>query len=162
VVAGLAAARALVRCGVTGVRIKWPNDLVLGSRKVAGLLAESFGGEGFCVVGVGLNLDLGEGLPPDLREIATDLAREVPGTDLLEAAAGVVREVAGSLLEGSRDPRVDPEEIAPLLVRDREIRVGGLLGRPEGVEPEGELRLRAPDGTLHRVRCGEVIRADRD
>ncbi|HOU53635.1 MAG TPA: biotin--[acetyl-CoA-carboxylase] ligase [Myxococcota bacterium] len=162
VVAGLAVARALTRSGVVGVRIKWPNDLILGGRKVAGLLAESVATEGFCVVGVGLNLDLGDGLPPDLRAIATDLAREAPGTHPLDVVTEVVLEVVGCLLGASRDPQVDSQEIDVLLDRDREVQIGDLRGRPEGVEPGGELRLRASDGTLHRVRCGEVVRADRD
>jgi len=162
VVAGLAAAQALLRCGVTGVRIKWPNDLVLRERKLAGLLAESSASEGFCVVGLGLNVDLGEELPPELREIAIDLARGAPEADPLEVAAEVVLAVAGGLARASRDPRVDPAEIDPLLLRDREVEVGDLRGRPEGVEPGGELRLRAADGSLHRVLCGEVVRADRD
>jgi BirA family biotin operon repressor/biotin-[acetyl-CoA-carboxylase] ligase len=60
---------ASVRC-----RIKWPNDVVLDHRKLAGILIESRPQEGWAVVGIGLNVDTREDeLAPELRETATSL-----------------------------------------------------------------------------------------
>jgi BirA family biotin operon repressor/biotin-[acetyl-CoA-carboxylase] ligase len=54
--------------------IKWPNDVRIGGRKLAGILVERGAG---CVVGIGLNANLGrEELPPPLSQTATSLSRE--------------------------------------------------------------------------------------
>jgi BirA family transcriptional regulator, biotin operon repressor / biotin---[acetyl-CoA-carboxylase] ligase len=62
-----------------GARIKWPNDVLLSGRKVAGILVETkaFGTHKACVVGVGINChQRAEGFPPDLRTAATSLDLE--------------------------------------------------------------------------------------
>ena len=76
-VAGLALARALDGLGVDA-ELKWPNDLLLGGRKLAGMLCESRrraeGTQAF-VLGVGVNVaQRVEDFPPELREEATSLA----------------------------------------------------------------------------------------
>src|SRR5215207_4768847 len=55
-------------------RIKWPNDVLLDGRKVAGILAEGRPQEGWVVLGIGLNVAVErDELPPELRELATSL-----------------------------------------------------------------------------------------
>ena len=76
--AGIAVARV---CG-EAARIKWPNDVLLDDRKVAGILAEGRPQEGWAVLGIGVNvaLDVGE-LPPELHATAATLgltAADVP------------------------------------------------------------------------------------
>ncbi len=73
----VAAARALERCGVRGVGVKWPNDLVHDWRKLGGILVETSGemsGPTAAVVGVGINYRLGEGLASRIDQPATDVA----------------------------------------------------------------------------------------
>ena len=53
-----------------GVGIKWPNDVWIGSRKVAGILVEA--GQDFAVVGIGINVNIGL-FPPQLAALATSL-----------------------------------------------------------------------------------------
>src|SRR5207248_5380774 len=53
-------------------RIKWPNDVWIDGRKVAGILVEGRPQEGWAVVGIGLNVTTAE-FPAELREIATSL-----------------------------------------------------------------------------------------
>ncbi|HZP66730.1 MAG TPA: biotin--[acetyl-CoA-carboxylase] ligase [Rudaea sp.] len=81
-VAGIATVEALGDCGATELGLKWPNDVQVGGRKLAGILVE-LGGEflGPChaVIGIGINLRLAEDLPID--QPSTDLAR-VCGTPL--------------------------------------------------------------------------------
>jgi BirA family biotin operon repressor/biotin-[acetyl-CoA-carboxylase] ligase len=75
-------AEALGRVGSHQTRIKWPNDLVLGGRKVAGILLESRqNGSGRThIIGTGINCHQGAGgFPPELRQTATSLDR-VSGT----------------------------------------------------------------------------------
>lgn len=70
-VAGLAAARALIAAGGIDVRLKWPNDLLVGGRKLGGLLAET-NGRGALVVGLGVNVRQTE-FPSDLADLATSV-----------------------------------------------------------------------------------------
>ena len=70
----LAAALALTDVVGEPARIKWPNDVVIDDRKLAGILAES-DGAGAVVVGMGCNID-GAWFPPDLRDTATAIAIE--------------------------------------------------------------------------------------
>src|SRR5690606_21943636 len=72
--AALAVAQALDRWTAGTVKVKWPNDLLLGNRKFGGILCEaSWAGStlGHAIVGVGLNVLHTPGdFPPDLRETA--------------------------------------------------------------------------------------------
>jgi BirA family biotin operon repressor/biotin-[acetyl-CoA-carboxylase] ligase len=69
---GEAVVRALAGCGVEHVQVKWPNDVVVDDRKLAGVLAEA-DGTGAVVVGMGLNVRA-DWFPAELRNIATAFA----------------------------------------------------------------------------------------
>ena len=86
---GLAAAEALEAAGVAEVAVKWPNDVLLAGRKVAGILAEGPAG-GLIAVGIGINANGSPAdLPEELRERATfaseQLGRELDLDDLADA-----------------------------------------------------------------------------
>lgn len=70
-VAGLAAARALIAAAGVEVRLKWPNDLLVGGRKLGGLLAEA-DGRGALVVGLGVNVRQAR-FPSELAGLATSV-----------------------------------------------------------------------------------------
>jgi len=71
---GVAASEAVAAVGGFDAGLKWPNDLVVDDRKLAGILAEasgtSTGGAGAVVVGMGLNL-LSDAFPPEIADTAT-------------------------------------------------------------------------------------------
>lgn len=69
--AGVAAARAATAAAGVEIRLKWPNDLMAGSKKTGGILTES-DGRGALVVGLGLNVRQ-DSFPEDIRETATSL-----------------------------------------------------------------------------------------
>lgn len=78
-VAALAVLDALIRHGLRDVRIKWPNDVLVANRKIAGILVESvFKGASLSrvVVGIGLNVHQTE-FPEDVRYLATSVALSV-------------------------------------------------------------------------------------
>jgi BirA family transcriptional regulator, biotin operon repressor / biotin---[acetyl-CoA-carboxylase] ligase len=63
-----------------GCRIKWPNDVWVEERKLAGILIETKVQENWAVIGVGLNLSIApEELPPDLRDTAVSLFGSTTG-----------------------------------------------------------------------------------
>jgi BirA family biotin operon repressor/biotin-[acetyl-CoA-carboxylase] ligase len=79
-VAGIALANALSDCGVTGFGLKWPNDVVVAGRKLAGILVEAGGeflGPSHAVIGIGVNCRLPVGL--ETGQPTTDLARTCVG-----------------------------------------------------------------------------------
>ena len=164
IAAGLAAARAVRR--VAGVRpeIRWPNDLDLDGRKIAGVLAET----GFlrdrpelAVVGFGMNLGPvavpGEAsLPPGW------LPR---GTSRVRLASGLVaafRETVALLAEDPRELRECWESFSPT-ARDRrcEVRFRGraaAVGCTAGLAAGGGLRVRFAGGADTVVHASEAIR----
>ncbi len=74
---GIALIRALHHFGVTQAQLKWPNDVLIGREKLAGILIELQGdmeGPSVAVIGVGINLNLPNSLKQHIDQPATDLA----------------------------------------------------------------------------------------
>src|SRR5207244_5535102 len=91
--AGVAAAEAAGEWGVDA-RLKWPNDLVVGERKVGGVLVEASAGTGgleTAVVGIGINMALDPAsVPPELRGAITSVRAEAGRDPGIAAAAAAV------------------------------------------------------------------------
>lgn len=144
---------------------KWPNDVLVGGAKIAGILLEASGGArgaaDWVVVGCGVNV---AGHPDIAGLVAADLAAE-SGLDL---TAGTVLPVVLNALREWRQ-RWETAGIAP--VRDAWLaRARGLgediivrlpqeevRGRFEGLDDGGALLLRLPDGTLRPISAGDVF-----
>ena len=76
--AGVAVARALQKCGVDGLSLKWPNDIIADGKKLGGILIESRGiTKGHCdiVIGIGVNVRLPEQVHAMIGQPYTDLSR---------------------------------------------------------------------------------------
>jgi BirA family biotin operon repressor/biotin-[acetyl-CoA-carboxylase] ligase len=103
----VAVSQALERCGVAGVGVKWPNDLVAGWKKLGGILVETSGdllGPTAAVIGVGVNHRLDESLLARIDQPAVDvasLADEPPSRNDLLAA--LVAGLAGALARFERE-----------------------------------------------------------
>ncbi len=163
--AGLAAAEALeALCGAK-VRIKWPNDLYLNGKKLAGILTELVSERQTAVVGVGINAAQ-TAFPPELRETATSLAGEgfvPPGRERLirEILARTDRWVyeEGALLrqDGRFSARIN--ERAFLTGRRVTRTAGGetVSGTALRIEPDGALAVLTDGGDVCRITFGEVL-----
>ena len=91
-IAGLAVAEALDRLGVAA-EVKWPNDVLIGGRKLCGILVEAT--DEHAVVGIGLNVGM-ESLPAELEETATSLRMEGrPDLSREEVLAMVLNALSG-------------------------------------------------------------------
>ncbi|KYG05623.1 biotin--acetyl-CoA-carboxylase ligase [Sorangium cellulosum] len=143
------------------VRLKWPNDVLAGGRKLAGILVEAqLRGESVSsvIVGVGLNVHASS-FPPELSGRATSLAmlgiddvpRELLAAELLQAIGdAAARFEAGRLAPFAEDlARMD-------WLRGRRVEVAGVAGVAAGIDPEGHLLIRGGDGVLRAVAAGEV------
>jgi len=149
----------------TGLRpaIKWPNDLLLDGKKLAGILSEigQAGERLYAVVGIGLNVNVDFAPWPELREQATSLrealGRPVPRVPLLQEILRRI-ETAYDRLRAGHSPH--EEWAANLATLGREVRVitseGVIGGRASAVDPEGALELTLTDGTTRRVLVGDV------
>jgi BirA family biotin operon repressor/biotin-[acetyl-CoA-carboxylase] ligase len=168
-VIGVCALRALTALNVRNLGLKWPNDLLVGERKLGGVLidlrAES-GGPAYVVIGIGLNVALGEVL---LRKIAqaglaaTDLASAGLATGsrnriaaaligaCLEGLAGFEREGLKSFMEEWR--RADALRGRPIEVRSAEGTTA--RGFARGIDVHGALMLETPGG-VKRFISGDV------
>lgn len=162
--AGVAVAEALVASGVVPA-LKWPNDVLVDGKKVAGILTEMSADVDrvhHLVVGIGVNLN-GCQFPDELAAIATSVA--------LARGAPVVRaELAAILcarLEHWFDQFVGDGPAAVVAAWKQHARFFGrrvhvssgrdqLDGVAEDLEDDGALRLRLDDGRAARVVAGEI------
>jgi BirA family biotin operon repressor/biotin-[acetyl-CoA-carboxylase] ligase len=146
--------------------IKWPNDLMLGDRKMAGILAETaWDGERLVVVvGAGANVRLGAADLASLGPFATSLELEAGrAVDRGELFLAFMRRIDAWL------PRSLPDLHAKWHARlwgcGQRLRLRGGAGRPEqeqevvvlGADLDGSLRLRLPNGAELRTISGELI-----
>src|SRR5262249_23777286 len=135
---GVAMADAVERVAGFAPALKWPNDLVVGERKLAGILAEADGGA--VVVGIGVNVNWDE-FPSDLAETATscnlEAGRDVDRRELLTAFLIELRD------RYARLEHVPGEYQRRLATLGRRVRVegagGDIVGRAVGVGDSGEL-----------------------
>jgi len=146
--------------------IKWPNDIYLGHRKVAGILAESgtdANNQPFAVVGIGVNVNHElRDFPRELEDKAGSL-RMATGRviDRPTLAAALLREMDARLPQMSADfPRIVAEVTRRSLLLGRwvQLRAGHTIleGRAESLDADGHLLLRKTDGSLSRLTAGEV------
>ena len=156
--AGLAVAEAIERFGVhTG--IKWPNDVWIGGRKVAGILVEA--GPDFAVIGIGLNVNT-ISFPAGVAEIATSLQIEtgfpLPREEVLAAIIekfALRRGQIGDDFEGLI--KALGERCVLTGKRISLTTAGGQLsGTMEGISPAGELLLRTATGVERLIKADEV------
>jgi BirA family transcriptional regulator, biotin operon repressor / biotin---[acetyl-CoA-carboxylase] ligase len=135
-----------IECGV-----KWPNDVLVEGRKLAGVLIEARPQDGWAVIGVGLNLSIEEEeFPEELRETATSLraisiaaASEILDSRLCEWVAAD----ANAVLTAWR---------ARDALRGREVAWDGGSGIADGVDDRGYLVVTTPGGGRITVGAGEV------
>lgn len=159
-IAGVAVARALDRCGAAGARLKWPNDVLLGGRKVAGILTQvASGARGALVAGIGLNVSQDEaGLGP-LRPAATSLALEGVTADRLDVLALLVEELDRAFAAEPDAVLAEWRSRSDVLGRQVRVERAGepaILGVAAGLDPDGALRVETAYG-LERILAGEVV-----
>jgi BirA family biotin operon repressor/biotin-[acetyl-CoA-carboxylase] ligase len=131
--------------------LKWPNDVWIGERKLAGVLIEGRPEEDWAVIGIGLNIDIPEGsFPAELRSTATSL-REVG----FAAALDAVNAALGRWVDEDT-PRVLAEFRRRDALAGRRISWSDGSGVADGVDDAGHLLVRSDSGDRLALGAGEV------
>ena len=166
--AGVAVAEAVLELGVLS-ELKWPNDVLVGGRKLAGILAEaSSGGAGveWVVLGIGVNVaTAGGSLPEALRETATSLVDSgAHGANATQVAAATLARLAvwyDALREApERVVAAWRSHAVPWWGESVVVRTSGgeRRGRLAAVDADGALVLETEAGERVRLVSGEVSR----
>lgn len=148
----VAAVAVAESCGEDSL-IKWPNDVLVGGRKVAGVLAEGRPHEGWAVLGIGVNVAVDvSGLPEELHEKAGSLGRTPADVEpFLSSLLGALERAftlsAEELLNAwrSRDALLGSE-----------ISWSGGAGVARGIDGEGRLVVELPGGGRTTLNAGEI------
>jgi BirA family biotin operon repressor/biotin-[acetyl-CoA-carboxylase] ligase len=167
----IAAATALTRAlhGHTGLtpEIKWPNDVLIHGRKVAGILTElsaELDRVRHVILGLGVDVNLAASdFPADLRKPATSLKLETGRHfDRAALAVEILRELDkdyARVCSGHFEAIAGEwEEQCTTIGRDVIIRIGAreVRGRAESLDADGALLLRTEHGHLERIIGGDV------
>jgi BirA family biotin operon repressor/biotin-[acetyl-CoA-carboxylase] ligase len=135
-----------IRCAV-----KWPNDVWLEGRKLAGVLIEAKPQAGWAVIGIGLNLAIElEEFPLELRETATSLG----GASAEEARGALNRRLEHWLT--ADPPAVLEEWRSRDALKGREVSWDGGGGVAEGIDDSGDLVVLGAGGERFVLGAGEV------
>jgi BirA family biotin operon repressor/biotin-[acetyl-CoA-carboxylase] ligase len=165
--AAVATADAIRKFSGLHALIKWPNDILLRDRKVAGLLNEIYSETDyihFVILGIGINLNMDEKrFPKEIREVATSLKREVKQTISRKAFLQTLLEELEEwyeifLKEGETAILKAWRERAQ--IKGRRVKVNSfgetLVGVAVDVDSDGTLIVKMEDGKEKRVVAGDV------
>jgi BirA family biotin operon repressor/biotin-[acetyl-CoA-carboxylase] ligase len=165
-IAGIASAETLLdRFPGLDVHIKWPNDILLGRKKVAGILTEissDMDRVGYVVSGMGLNVN-GRVFPAEIASIATSLALETGGpldrADLVRGYLQRHERWYDAFLAGDA-PRILKRWKSLSRTLGSRVAVDGPGGRIQGlardIDRDGSLLVEDDRGELHAVFSGDV------
>ncbi|GIK28024.1 MAG: biotin--[acetyl-CoA-carboxylase] ligase [Chloroflexi bacterium] len=158
---GLVVADALVKIGVSDVRLKWPNDVLIGRRKVAGILAESeWDGSNLrgAILGIGVNF-AGDFATSELNAQAVSITSALGHEP--DPAAFFAHLIAAYDARTSQlgTPALFETWRSKLWTIGQKVRVESsppVDGIAEDVSPLGALMVRSVDGRLHTVMAADV------
>lgn len=154
-ITAIAVEQALTKQGIEGISLKWPNDVYLNGRKLAGILLEARQPQpGFCqiVIGVGLNVSLSERDALGIEQPWAALTQFKPDVSRNEIAAGLLTELLNRIEDFQRDGFGDWAGYWSErdIFQDQAVQVlspaGDKNGVVKGVNRRGELMLMTEKG----------------
>jgi BirA family biotin operon repressor/biotin-[acetyl-CoA-carboxylase] ligase len=166
-ITSLAVAKTISQLLNLKTKVKWPNDVLIKTKKVCGILTEANTREktiNFVVIGIGINANIElHSLPPQIRENATslkqELKREINREQLLQVLLEKMEHYYLMLLKGKFDLILKEwKTLCDFL--GSHVEVTTLKEKIEGVaidiDKNGALIIKLQDGTLRRVLSGDV------
>ena len=158
---GLAAAETIARATDLQPDLRWPNDVMLGDKKTAGILVQLV--DSVAIAGLGINVNH-PAFPPGIAGEATSLrlatGRTQSREDLLVCLLLTIDSFCRMLLEGGREAILDQFTRHSSYASGKRVQVdqpGGMVtGTTAGLDPGGFLKLRADDGSESLILAGGV------
>jgi len=156
-VAGIAVADTLERTLGLSVQLKWPNDVMLRRKKIAGCLAEAR--DGAVVLGIGVNVNqTTDQLPENAGSIRSLTGRTADREELLAMLLRDLDHRYPAWLAGGLDAVY--EGLGPRdFLRGRQVTVNGVSGVVTMIDREGRLEIAQGHGDNVTVESGEVVYA---
>ena len=165
--AALAAHDSIERATELQVDIKWPNDLLIGRKKVCGILSEmhaELDQVRSMIVGVGINVNHSE-MPEEIREIGTSLrlesGREHSRIEILVDFLTAFEKIYDGFVAKGPASITKPWTRLSSFARGRKVKVHDgvrqIEGTTDGLSALGALRIRQHDGSVEEVYSGDVV-----
>ncbi|MFA5368219.1 MAG: biotin--[acetyl-CoA-carboxylase] ligase [Dehalococcoidia bacterium] len=166
-VAGIAVAQAIKRETNLGPRLKWPNDILIDTKKVGGILTELSAEPDrldWVIIGIGLNVNTPhESFTEEVEETATSLmeagGKEIPRVKLLQGILAEFESLYGSLAESGFEPlRQTWKDLSDTIGAHVVVTLpsGQIKGLVEDIDSDGALILKKADGAVERIVAGVV------
>lgn len=163
----VACTSAIRRSTAVEATIKWPNDIIVGDRKLGGILTEikaDIDRITYAVVGIGINVNLTPAdMPDEIKAIATSVIEQTgEPCSRTELAAEVIREFGkwyGLLMTKGKQVVIDEWlSLSSTIGKHVLVSAGNVLleGSAEGIDDEGLLILKLADGTHRKISAGDV------
>jgi len=163
-VASLATVHCIEKVSGLKAQIKWPNDVLIGDKKVCGILIESDvkgNTVDYAVIGIGINVNIKLSSFPEITPTATSLSHEL-GRDVsrLDIIRCLLVETERLYLALPSGESVYQEWRDRLVTLGKKVQVSSgeatYQGIAESVASDGSLLLRQPDGSLTKIVAGDV------
>ena len=162
-ISALAVFRTIKHLGIEA-GIKWPNDILIGGRKVCGILIEHTmvnSMVGYSIIGIGININFDTVLYPEIAGFATSLSVEL-GHELpvKHVALRLYMELENLYLLSEKPEVILDEWAANMITIGSRVKVQSgnrdIEGIAEAINRSGHLLLRQDDGTVHEIVAGDV------
>ncbi len=150
---GLAVQEAIQRTAGLACDLRWPNDILAGDRKLAGILVQLHNDR--AVAGIGINANH-ERMPAELGDIATSLRIETGRPHDRDQLLAAVLDSIETHVQLDRDSILSLFTRASSYVSGRRVLVDGTLGTTDGLDQDGFLWLRTASGQRKLIRAGGV------
>ncbi|RZN15882.1 MAG: biotin--[acetyl-CoA-carboxylase] ligase [Methanosarcinales archaeon] len=168
IAAGLAAAKT-IRAYEIDAKIKWPNDIIIGNKKVCGILTETEAEAEqlkHAIVGIGVDTNIDTRLfPEEIRDHSTSLQTELgESIDRVEFIKRLLTSFEYEYLRLYKQfPQILDEWRYLLATTGKRVQINNptttIYGKAVGVDREGALIIKCDDGFIERVVAGECIHA---
>ena len=162
-ISALAVFRTVKSLGINA-EIKWPNDILIGGRKVCGILIEhglTSGAVRYSIMGIGININFDTSLYPEIAGFATSLSVEL-GHELPvgQVALRLYIELEGLYLRSMEPDAILTEWATNMITIGSRVKVKSanreIEGMAEGINGSGHLLLRQDDGIVQEILAGDV------
>lgn len=144
------------------LKIKWPNDIYLGNKKLCGVLSQKLSVENYHLIGIGLNTNIAE-FPDELKESATslrlELQREVSNEDITKSVFTIFAEYFPDFIENGLDLKYYKKHsllIGKQILLDTNFEQ--FSGKVINLNKDGALLLRLSSGMIQPFYAGSVVK----